>query len=139
MHEPHPQNGQPGWQMPSPLDILLRMVARIDQNVSEQNSRLGGLETGQKIGFEMMSESFDRHKEMESRIKALEVTVERMEPEAEDFNLWREVRASLPTIREFVVAMAVLAAAVGLIPDRHNLGSLAGSLIQQNSADRSAP
>lgn len=67
MHD-HLNGGRSPWPTPSPLDIMLRI-----------ESRLGGLETGQRMTLDAVKEGFRKADHAHARITDLKGRVDRIE------------------------------------------------------------
>lgn len=108
MPEPYNPNGHPSLHPPAPYDILLR----IDNRLSETTSRLGGLETGQRITLQAVEKAFDRIGIIQDRVSRLEASGHGpTEPPVSRLKYLAEV---LPPIREILIAILLLAAGFGL-------------------------
>lgn len=65
-------SGANGWQPPSPWDLLLGSLARIESAQAMQTHRLGGLETGQKITLDAVEKCFELNREIDRRMTQVE-------------------------------------------------------------------
>jgi hypothetical protein len=117
MHEP--MNGHPGWRPPSPWDMLLNSLNRIERHQVEQSSRLGGLETGQRLTLDAVEKSFDLHRETDLRVSRIESAVRRppdTPPPTEPAGLLTSLTALSAAVKDMLplVALAIyLLAALG--------------------------
>jgi hypothetical protein len=155
MHDRSP-NGHPSWAPPSPWDMLLGRLDRIDQHMMGVSSRLGGLEQGQEISLDNDREIFGAMRTLSDRVMTLEVA--RTQPAATPgpltapalppapltppptaapippptaavgllssiTDLIRALTEVLPRAREVVVALLLLAAALGIAETKTAPGS----------------
>lgn len=137
MYERSP-NGHPSWAPPSPWDMLLGRLDRIDQHMMGVSSRLGGLEQGQEISLDNDREIFGAMRTLSDRVMTLEVarTQPPPPPSAHPIpppsalvsqppsaavgllssitDLVRALTEVLPRAREMLLALLLLAAALGI-------------------------
>lgn len=146
MYDQRP-NGVPSWGPPSPWDMLLGRLDRIDQHMMGVSSRLGGLEQGQEISLDNDREIFGAMRTLSDRVMTLEVARTQPPPTPGPLtapalppapltpppsalvsqppsaavgllssitDLIRALTEVLPRAREVVVALLLLAAALGI-------------------------
>lgn len=148
MHDRSP-NGHSSWAPPSPWDMLLGRLDRLDRHMMEQSSRLGGLEQGQEISLGNDREIFGAMRTLSDRVMTLEVartqppptppplTAPAIPPPSAPLipppsalvsqppsaavgllssitDLIRALTEVLPRFREMLVALLLLAAALGI-------------------------
>lgn len=132
-------NGHPSWAPPSPWDMLLGRLDRIDQHMMGVSSRLGGLEQGQEISLDNDREIFGAMRTLSDRVMTLEVARTQPPPPPPSAapiqpptavvspppsaavallssitDLVRALTEVLPRFREMLVALLLLAAALGI-------------------------
>ena len=123
-------NGHSSWAPPSPWDMLLGRLDRLDRHMMEQSSRLGGLEQGQEISLDNDREIFGAMRTLSDRVMTLEVarTQPPPPPSAHPIpppsaavgllssitDLVRALTEVLPRAREMLLALLLLAAALGI-------------------------
>lgn len=114
MHD-YPNGTRPPWHAPSPWDMLLHSLSRIERKQDEQSSRLGGLETGQEHTLMAVEKSFDLHRETADRLSQLEAASASRPPLAPP-GLLASLSALSATVKEMlplVAAVLYLLAALG--------------------------
>lgn len=169
MHDRSP-NGHSSWAPPSPWDMLLGRLDRLDRHMMEQSSRLGGLEQGQEISLGNDREIFGAMRTLSDRVMTLEVARTQPSPASQPpgspqtppsahpiqppsalvsqppsaavgllssiTDLIRALTEVLPRFREMLVALLLLAAALGIAETKTAPGSApaAGPSSESSSA-----
>jgi hypothetical protein len=111
MHED--RNGRASWGMPSPGEILLRI-----------ESRIGGLETGQRITMDMIENGFERINRTDAEVTGLKVRMSQMErsgrqleAQADTPSRLAALSSSVKELMPLIAAALWLAAALGAAVD----------------------
>jgi hypothetical protein len=119
MHDQSPPpNGFPAWQPPSPWDMLLSRLDRIDYHLMQQGSLIGGLKQGQESGLDNDREIFWVLRSFGDRLSTVETQLEQQQasgpPPTAAPGLLASITEALPSAKALIGLGLWFLAALGV-------------------------